>query len=62
MNKTFSVILLLVIIINTIRYLYYIFTGPVEAYFFVMLAINLAGMGLGIYYLFFQKKQKRGRG
>ena len=54
MNKTFSVILLLVIVMNTIRYFYYIFTGPIEAYYFVMLAINLAGLGLGIYYLFFQ--------
>lgn len=49
----------MVIIINTIRYFYYIFTGPIEAYYFVMLAINLAGLGLGIYYLFFQKKRQR---
>lgn len=61
MNKTFSVILLLLFTINTIRYFYYIFSGPIEAYYFVMLAINFAGMGLGIYTLFFQKKQKRGR-
>ncbi|NMH74970.1 hypothetical protein HF078_17985 [Bacillus sp. RO2] len=59
MNKTFSVILLLVIVMNTIRYFYYIFTGPIEAYYFVMLAINLAGLGLGIYYIFFQKKKQR---
>ncbi|NLP49863.1 hypothetical protein [Bacillus sp. RO1] len=59
MNKTFSVILLLVIVMNTFRYLSYIFTGPIEAYYFVMLAINLAGLGLGVYYLFFQKKRQR---
>ncbi|TYS60737.1 hypothetical protein FZC74_00075 [Sutcliffiella horikoshii] len=59
MNRFFSIVLLMVIIINTIRYLYYIFTGPIEAYYFVMLAINLAGLGLGIYYLFFQKKKQR---
>ncbi|KMJ56684.1 hypothetical protein AB685_20680 [Bacillus sp. LL01] len=62
MNRFFSIIILIVIIINTIRYISYIFTGPVEAYYFVMLAINLAGLGLGVYYLFFQKKQKRRRG
>ncbi|ART74825.1 hypothetical protein ACQCU1_20750 [Sutcliffiella horikoshii] len=59
MNRFFSIVLLMVIIINTIRYFYYIFTGPIEAYYFVMLAINLAGLGLGIYYLFFQKKKQR---
>ncbi|MGD6781990.1 hypothetical protein ACQCT3_20600 [Sutcliffiella horikoshii] len=59
MNRFFSIVLLMVIIINTIRYFYYIFTGPIEAYYFVMLAINLAGLGLGIYYLFFQKKRQR---
>ncbi|KPB03456.1 hypothetical protein [Bacillus sp. CHD6a] len=59
MNKTFSVILLLVITLNTIRYASYIFTGPIEAYYFVMLAINLIGLGFGIYYLFFQKKKQR---
>ncbi|MGD6777688.1 hypothetical protein [Sutcliffiella horikoshii] len=59
MNRFFSIVLLMVIFINTIRYFYYIFTGPIEAYYFVMLAINLAGLGLGIYYLFFQKKKQR---
>ncbi len=59
MNRFFSIVLLMVIIINTIRYFYYIFTGPIEAYYFVMLAINLAGLGIGIYYLFFQKKKQR---
>ncbi|MGD6993939.1 hypothetical protein [Sutcliffiella horikoshii] len=59
MNRFFSIVLLMVIIINTIRYFYYIFTGPIEAYYFVMLAINLAGLGLGIYYLFFQKRKQR---
>ncbi|WP_404447326.1 hypothetical protein LG307_01740 [Sutcliffiella horikoshii] len=59
MNRFFSIVLLMVIIINTIRYFYYIFTGPIEAYYFVMLAINLAGLGIGIYYLFFQKKRQR---
>ncbi len=59
MNRFFSIVLLMVIIINTIRYFYYIFTGPIEAYYFVMLAINLAGLGLGIYFLFFQKKKQR---
>lgn len=59
MNRFFSIVLLMVIIINTIRYVYYIFTGPIEAYYFVMLAINLAGLGIGIYYLFFQKKRQR---
>lgn len=59
MNRFFSIVLLMVIIMNTIRYFYYIFTGPIEAYYFVMLAINLAGLGLGIYYLFFQKKKQR---
>ncbi|WP_226683630.1 hypothetical protein [Sutcliffiella horikoshii] len=59
MNRFFSIVLLMVIIMNTIRYFYYIFTGPIEAYYFVMLAINLAGLCLGIYYLFFQKKKQR---
>ncbi|TYS62542.1 hypothetical protein FZC76_20800 [Sutcliffiella horikoshii] len=59
MNRFFSIVILMVIITNTIRYFYYIFTGPLEAYYFVMLAINLAGFGLGIYYLFFQKKKQR---
>ncbi|CAG9623529.1 hypothetical protein [Sutcliffiella rhizosphaerae] len=60
MNRILAFILLLVITFNTIRYVSYIINGPIAAYYFVMLAINLAGLGLGIYYLFFQKR-KRGR-
>ncbi|QFT87376.1 hypothetical protein FIU87_01815 [Bacillus sp. THAF10] len=57
MNRPFAIILLVVIIINTIRYISYLITGPIQAYYFVMLSINLAGLGLGIYYLFFQKRK-----
>ncbi|WP_404430467.1 hypothetical protein [Sutcliffiella horikoshii] len=59
MSRFFLMIILFVITINTIRYFYYIFTGPIEAYYFVMLAINLVGVGLGVHHLFFQKKKQR---
>ncbi|MCM3620320.1 hypothetical protein M3936_22450 [Sutcliffiella horikoshii] len=59
MSRVFLFIILIIIIFNSFRYLYYIATGPIEAYYFVMLAINLAGMGFGIYHLFFQKKSQK---
>ncbi|WP_223703373.1 hypothetical protein [Sutcliffiella deserti] len=59
MSRFFSTVILVVIIINTIRYTSYIFTGPIEPYYFVMLAINLIGLCFGVYYLFFQKKRQK---
>ncbi|MEA3320193.1 MAG: hypothetical protein U9Q88_09185 [Bacillota bacterium] len=59
MSRFFLMIILFVISINTIRYFYYIINGPIEAYYFVMLAINLVGVGFGVYHIFFQKKKQR---
>ena len=58
MRKAFYVVLMILIVVNTVRYSYYIVQGDISPFYLFMFVINLIGLALGILYFRNEKKVK----
>lgn len=58
MRKTFYIVLMILIVVNTIRYSYYLIQGDISPFFLFMLVINLIGLSLGVVYFRNERRTK----
>ncbi|WP_096153056.1 MULTISPECIES: hypothetical protein [Bacillus] len=58
MRKTFYIVLMILIVVNTIRYSYYLIQGDISPFFLFMFVINLIGLSLGVVYFRNEKRAK----